>query len=353
MSIDEALAVIAGTRHCWVVWRADTGEPVSVTGFADYPTTAETVACLQSLTRDFAFPVKGRLLTSAEVTRRTLEVEIREAARKEARVAIFNQFANESTERLIEIVETDDYPAPMDRFHGRHFIVERLFWCRRNELSAAFRGRLRRVVESVLPTPAPVPPPFIRGGPEARPASAGRMLPRGGKVDAIDWEQRDRGGLRRLAYYLTVLEADTDRLIALWRSEHPVLQDTLILMECLGYLRVRDRSVIEDLIRIVEKPGFFEPRYRAMITLGQIGEAAGARAVEVIRAAIYDSSDQVTAARERVCERILSPDAAWTACSRCDHGVVSGVGHSGIPELQLCGVCPGLGFVRSADGSPL
>ena len=82
-----------------------------------------------------------------------------------------------------------------------------------------------------------------------------------------------------------------------------------------------------------------------MITVGKLGANAGQRAVDVIRSEIDDSSPSVTAARERVCERILSPEADWVRCEGCTYGNVHGTAENGFSTTQ-CSTCKAIGYIR-------
>src|SRR5215468_6173197 len=109
-----------------------------------------------------------------------------------------------------------------------------------------------------------------------------------------------------------------------------------------GNLPTLDQDIIAQLIKIVETPFMFGPRWEAMVALGKIGTSAGPRAVDVIEKSIYDSSDHVTAVRNRVVARIRQPASNWIQCPHCYRGYVDGIG-SNIPSVHTCTECLGLG----------
>ena len=85
-----------------------------------------------------------------------------------------------------------------------------------------------------------------------------------------------------------------------------------------------------------------------MVALGKIGPPAGLRAVEVIEKSIYDSSDDVTAIRNRVVARIQQPASDWIQCPNCYHGYVEG-NRDADPHVYTCAKCLGLGHIPKAE----
>ena len=296
--------------------------------------------------------------------RAAYEARAREAHRedndREKRVAWYNRIAAaEPLERLVEMLDQRDYPPVVDEHGSAAHLVETLTGFRRGELTPDLLGRLRALARGETPPGVP-------------PLSPEERLRRG-----AFW-QGDEGYLepaarRTLSIRLAHLDGDAAALRAMWaraqawqrlrasmgpgdwlqhmksESADDRIQRVLSLggrtdlIRCLGDLRV------SDLISIVREPGFFEPRYQAMIALGRIGPPAGAEAAEAIRVAIYDSSEHVTGLRERVCARILSPEGAWRACRACDRGRLPAATY-GMPSWRPCPECLGLAWVPGGGG---
>ena len=90
----------------------------------------------------------------------------------------------------------------------------------------------------------------------------------------------------------------------------------------------------------------FGLKFDMMVSLGKIGPAAGERAAAVIRRTVYDSQASVIAVRDRVLERVVSSEDAWTVCGDCCYGQIHNTeGHG----MKRCSVCLGLGY-RHSDG---
>jgi hypothetical protein len=309
MTIDEALERIAGTRNCWVVWREDSGEIVSVTGWDHSPTREQFGQSLTSMGNGATSSTKGRFLESAKVTRGLLEAEVRETARTRERVSIYNQWATAPTERLVGLLDGGDYAELIGPSHGRDYLIRLLYRLRWHELGP-FRDRLVTI--------------------------AGRD-PR---------DPSERTAWLQLAQYLAVFDGDVERLILLYRGR-PRWSCLIDFLECFGDARIRDPILVWQIINIVDAPGMFGPRYEAMVALGKIGRFAGPRTVEVIQRRIFDSSESVRNLRERVLRRIQTPSYAWEDCPHCCRGWVSMETYS-IAWPGPCPTCLGLGVVEVA-----
>ncbi len=327
MTIDEAFALVGQAEYYQVVWRFDTGEITSVTALDEKPGKMFWSQLRQSL-KDSNPPLKGTFFKTAKLTWEALEDITQNTAEREAqrrheiatRQAILNRWANQPAEQLLDILETASYEWPMGSHWDMQFLMEHLFYFHHDDLKGSLKQRLHHLAARQPPFP---------------------------EIEAWRWALRLNFELR---VYLATLDHDTDTLFDIWREtsiETSYISDMnwALLMECYAFAGGKDAAIIDDLVEHVEHSRvFFFHRYEAMLNLGRIGAAAGSRAVEVIRAVIYDSSPTVTALRERVCERISIPDSAWTPCPHCYHGYVLGAGDHSFSR-QICRVCLGIGFV--------
>jgi hypothetical protein len=123
----------------------------------------------------------------------------------------------------------------------------------------------------------------------------------------------------------------------------------LVLMDCLAHAEVADREVIQDLIGVVQSEGIlFEPRFQAMISLGRLSAAREYGAADAIRAAIYDSKPWIVRTRDRVLQKLTTPDSKWEPCRYCSYGLISNRDNYG---EQTCSRCLGLTVVPIHDAN--
>ncbi len=238
MTIDKALDRIAGTTHCWIVWRVDSGEIVSVTGWDHSPTREEFGQAVTSMGTGATYTRKGRFLESSEITRGLLEEPANESADARQRIATCNQWANAPTGWLVDLLEWGDYGEVIDRAHGRDYVIRLLYRLRWHELGP-FRDRLA--------------------------ALAGRD-PRNPSETRKVWLQ--------LAQYLAVFDSDVGRLVVLYR-DRPRWTCLSDFLECFGDARIRDPILVWQIINIVDELRLpFGPRCEAMVALGKIGRFA-------------------------------------------------------------------------------
>jgi hypothetical protein len=158
---------------------------------------------------------------------------------------------------------------------------------------------------------------------------------------------------KELQCFLAVLRDDPHRLKVFWKRYNCPNVDWptwWAFSEAAGDLPTKDRDIIAQLIEAVETPNMFGPRYEAMLALGKIGRVCGKRAIDVIEKSIYDSSERVTAIRNRVVARIHQPETDWIQCQHCNHGYVDGTS-SVIPLVESCAECLGLGYVPKSATS--
>jgi hypothetical protein len=311
MTNQEALELIKRTERCFVVWATDRNEVVAVHRVGPNNNPEEMARPLQAMSTDYQGPTAGRFFESANVTLGTLEAQQTDQARINRRVEIFNEWAETPTEGLIRILERTDFQDPMDAYHGSSVIIRMLYRYRWRELTAAQLDRL----DKVAATPAP---------------------------DRLEQSAKDG-----LECYLCVLRGDPERLKRFWERRMSRGIDAPswdAFTTAAGDLRVTYPEIIAQLIDTVGKPFMFGPRFEAMVALGKIGAPAGARAAEVIRAAVYDSTPEIIGARDRSVSRIMSDDAGWLVCAACERGQVPSAGDR-VPWTRACGSCYGLGFV--------
>jgi hypothetical protein len=256
-------------------------------------------------------PTKGRFLASSTTTLQTLIDESKETERIATRVAIFTSWRNCTVDQLIDIVVNADFSEPMDAFHGTSHIVERLYKIYGPFLSSSQINRLDAFSHSAILHPG------------------------------------QEKGQKELDCYLCVLTNDPARLQRIWTiNKYPQSgwSSWSAFVDVAGDLATDDAEIIDHLISVVEKSVMFGPRYDAMFGLGKIGSNSGERAAKVILDVIYDSSEHVTAVRDRVIRRIRTPSSEWSVCRSCYHGYVDGVAYQ-IPSVKACRDCLGLAAV--------
>ncbi|HET6246765.1 MAG TPA: hypothetical protein VFE47_03625 [Tepidisphaeraceae bacterium] len=258
MTIEEAIRVANRFAECFVVWRTDTGEIVSVeaAGSSKQPDPNRNMKLLSEMGSKGTFPTKGRFLPVAMVTRELLQHEADECTRLNRRSLIFNQWSAWPPARLIEILERREFERPFVDTGDAHIILDHMFDLQADELIAQ-PALLERF----------------------------RALSRPGLLD-------ERAGLR-LAIGLAVLDNVPARLKAMYRGK--VFRSNLWdFIDAFGDVRTEDPEIIAELIDVVERSVMFGPRRHAMMALGKIGPAAGSRAVDALRTHIFDSSPEVT-----------------------------------------------------------
>jgi hypothetical protein len=284
MTIEEALQRVRELKKCFIVWREDTGEVVSVEDASD-GSMKGFASRLQGMGEKGPFPTSARFFDAGQVTAAVLHGHAAQCAKTNRRAAIFKEWARASPEQLVEVLEKEEYQEPYVGKRDADYVMRLLFHLHADELTATrsdLFGRLRRL----------------------------RLIGAGyGTASLI------------LAQHLAVLDGDAARLKELY-LKRPYGFGLFHFTEAFGDVRCADPQIIEELIAEVERPGMFGPRVVAMVALGKIGAAAGSRAAEVIRANIYNSSEWVARRRDRVLERITSPPASWVRCGRCCRGRV-------------------------------
>jgi len=330
---EEALRLIKECEECFVVWATDQNAFVAVHPIPkeEDPLKAVTtkVEAMAAMKTDYEGPTKGRFLNSKDVTLQTLLQILlddkAETARVAKRIAIFNSWANCGIDELIDILIERRIHTPMDVFHGSSYIVNWLYKIHGPQLTERHLARLEQF------------------------AQANTLV-----------SEQERAQ-KELQCFLTVLQNDPDRLKAFWERHHNPNVDWPTwdaFTDAAGDLPTLDQDIIAQLIKVVETsyikvdetpfPLMFGPRRKAMVALGKIGPPAGLRAVEVIEKSIYDSSDDVTAIRNRVVARIQQPASDWIQCPHCYHGYVEGIGDN-YPQVHACAKWLGLGYLPKAE----
>jgi hypothetical protein len=310
----QALDIIKQHEECYVVWATDRNAIVAVHPMPADANVEDRFKALAGMSTDYDGPTKGRFLSGATTTLDTLIEEANETERIETRVRIFNSWEHRSVDDLISIVRNVDFTAPMDAGHGSDHIVERLYKIHGPQLNETQISRLREFAFS------------------------------------SDADPEQESAQEAVQCYLAAIENDSDALFAFWRQHHSPDVDwsSWTPFTCAaGDTPARHQEIIDQLIKVVETPFMFGPRYDAMVALGKIGAQAGAHAVTVIKAAIHDSSEHVTEIRERVISRITTGAADWRSCPKCYRGYVNGRYYD-MPSVQSCPDCLGLGYTQKA-----
>jgi hypothetical protein len=316
---EEALRLIKECEECFVVWATDQNAIVAVHPIPkeEDPTkrVITNVEAISAMKTDYEGPTKGRFfLNPRDVTLQTLLDEQAETDRVAKRVAIFNSWKNCGIDELIDILIERRIHKPMDVFHGSSYIVDRLYKIHGPQLTERHLARLEQFAQA----------------------------------NNLDSEQEQ--AQEKLQCFLTVLQNDPERLKAFWERHHNlnVGWPWGAFTDAAGDLPTHDQDIISHFINVVESAIMFGPRREAMVALGKIGPPAGLRAVEVIEKSIYDSSDDVTAIRNRVVAHIQQPASNWIQCPHCYHGYVEGISHN-VPHALACAKCLGLGRLPKAD----
>lgn len=304
MTIDEALEMVRQTEECWIVFNSEKGEVLSVEENHPDETHQDMFAHLATLSR-FNQPVMTRFFTSAEVTRKVLESQQSESERVRTRTRVLTEWSQAPTEKLLGILERGQYDYPMNKDFDSTIIVNLLWELRRDELTLPARERLRI------------------------------LLSRAALCEAAR---------NKLRIYLAALSDDERQLKAIWTGVEPGRDgwsDGFALMDALAHVATEDQEIIGDMLAIFDTGMPFGGKFDTMIALGKIGPIAGPRAAATIRRTVHDSQPWIIAARDRVLERLVSVEDAWTMCGACCYGRVSEAERFG---AQACPACLGLGF---------
>lgn len=306
---EEALRRIKQCDECFVVWATDLNAVVAVHPIPSGAGADARSEALNFMLTDYEGPTMGRFFSSSDVSLRTLQDQQTETNRSAERNAIFNAWLNCTIDELIDIVVERRFDEPMDAFQGSAHVVERLYKLHGPRLTETHLDRLERFARS---------PGVPRDQQSAQ---------------------------RELQCFLAVLRNDPHQLRSFWQRHHTPDIDWstwTAFTDVVGDLPLADRDVIAQLIEVVEAPLMFGLRYEAMIALGKIGPPSGRHAVDVIKQAIHDSSDRITAVRNRVVARIEAREGEWVRCGQCNRGYVDGVVYN-IPAVRPCSECFGLG----------
>jgi hypothetical protein len=308
----EAIYLIKECDECFVIWATDQNSVVAVHPLPSNATTKDRIRALMSIMNDYKGPIKVRFLNSKNITRQTLQDEQAEEDRCAKRREIFNSWNHCTIDELIRIVIKQHFYHPMDVRNGSSHIIERLYKIHGPELTNTHLATLEKFAQAT-------------NVPE------NQVYPQ-----------------EELQCYLTVLKNNQDLLKEFWKQHHCSLDQWAswwsAFTEAAGDLPTKDQDIIAQLIKVVETPLMFGPRYKAMVALGKIGPPSGKHAVYVIKKSIYDSSEYMTTVRNRVVARIQQPESEWIQCYNCNHGYVDGIAYN-IPSVVSCVECLGLGYV--------
>ena len=308
---EEALRIIKEHDECFVIWATDQNRIVAIHPLPADASEGDRFNALASMSTDYEGPKKGRFLQSRAVTLQTLLDEQADTDRISKRVDIFNSWTTCGSDELIDILVNQRFHEPMDVFYGSTRIINCLYKIHGPQLTGEQLARLEQ---------------FAR---------------------AKNLTRDQRTAQATLQCYLAVLQSDARGLKTFWEQHHyPQIEWSTwdAFTDAAGDLPTNDRNIIAQLIKVVESPFMFGPRYEAMVALGKIGPPSGQRAVDVIKRSIYDSSDEVTVVRNRVVARIQEPAGSWIGCRYCHRGYASGV-VDGLRGIRACAACLGLGRV--------
>lgn len=270
-------------ESCFVGWRCDTGEIVLVED-ASQGKDNELHLRLEQIGKQGAFPTIACLFGAGEVTREELQKWTEQHIFAGRCEAVINDWACASAERLVDVLEREEFAEPYVGKKDAPFLLLLLFQIRADDLAARpdLIARLRS----------------LRLGPEY--GEAGSIL----KQD------------------LAVLEGDVSSLKELYQK-WSYGRSAGLFIEAYGDLRSADPEIVEELISVIEwRGGFSWPRIDAMVALGKIGAGAGSRAAQAIRVQIEEDSEYLVALKDLVLKRITTPPESWVKCGQCCRGRV-------------------------------
>lgn len=305
MTLDEAVAEIRRVGECIVVADVESGEVIEVRpGFGGPDDDHRRVYV------GAPWIHAGRRIAADAVTVEGLAPRIAEARTDAKRLATYYGWVALPPAELVALLESFRFE---DRklWQGPLMIAERLFLYPRDAIEP-FAERVEHVM--------------------AR-------------------RRNDYGFDGRMSWYtrskLAVIARDLRRFRAVWeRDDRPWvgLHSHPDFSESAGDLGIPDPDLIEILLLTVSGDDLlYGHRGPAMQALGKIGAPSGPRAVQIIRAHIFDSTPGIIAERERVIERIETSESAWQPCPSCSWGMVPRNLGS-----DTCQTCLGLAVVRRA-----
>jgi hypothetical protein len=311
MTNDEALRLIKATRYCWVAWAVRENDVSAVYPSAHETSGDERARELEDIFRQSSERVRVQFLISANVTMETLRQEQAKGIEVAERVRIFGSWQTTATDDLLVLLETGEFRAPMDLFHGSSHIIDQIYYGRSASLSSRQVERLNSV------------------------ASKSFFSPLGSAV--VD----------KLECCLAVIQNDQERLERFWRlrlaKKNRAFNSDFAVAA--GDIALSLPDVVIHFVSTVATQLMFGPRCAAMLALGKIGAAAGDVAASTITEHIYDSSESIAALRDRVVSRIQTPPSMWKTCEACVRGKTPVV-EEGMPWFRDCAHCFGLGHIR-------
>jgi hypothetical protein len=304
MDIDTALNLIREIPEGYIVWQVDNGEIVRVIPFKEEDDPKKRFADLPRTINGRVIEYVGGPYQPNEITRSYLEQAQAEYIKVHLRITMFTDWARQSAEQLVTVLETGDYP-PAGNGSDDHILIEYLFEFHWQELNQVLRNRL--------------------------------------------WHLLDTDRLKPLAIlilklYLLTLEQKKDRFITLWMEEfHEKTTPYHLAMKCAGDLQITDATIINDLIQTIKSNVLFIAKHQAMIALGRIGVAAGEQATQVIEEVIYESNPEVGKQRELALKRIRTSPYNWVVCGSCHNGIAQYFVR--YARASTCETCYGFGFI--------
>ena len=257
-------------------------------------------------------PTQGRFIVSATVSMSTLLAQQADITRVAERGRVLRALPMWDIEDLLVPLETGVFPSTLSAADDAGLLIDEIYYGHSSRLSPQQLARLAVVATQAFLSPL------------------GRSV--GVKLESV----------------LAVLHADRKRLERFW---HVHLAEKPRRFSCdfavaAGDLALDLDDVIERFVAAVETAWPFDWRFRAMLALGKIGTSAGERAASTIATHIYDSSEDVSAARDRVLSRSVRHRVAWRPCGFCVRGMVRGE-----VLFEPCPLCLGIGHVQAEQPS--
>jgi hypothetical protein len=255
---------------------------------------------------------QGRFIVSATVSMSTLLAQQADITRVAERGRVLRALRMWDIEDLLVPLETGVFPSTLSAHDDADLLIDEIYYGHSSRLSPQELARLEVVATQAFLSPS------------------GRSV--GFKLECV----------------LAVLHADRKRLERFWhvhlaKKPRRFSRDFAVAA---GDLALDLDDVIEYFVAAVERAWPFDWRFRAMLALGKIGTCAGERAASSIASHIYDSSEDVSAARDRALSRIRTPSSDWRLCGFCVRGMVRGE-----VVFKPCPLCLGIGHVQAEQPS--
>lgn len=316
MTIDQALEIIKQSEECLIVWRTDTGEIIKVENLDKKVSPENFLEHLSLMPSNLNEKESGKLIqyasgfrTSKDIDKQYLEKERDEYLKMDLRVKIINQWTEQLVGELISILETQDFPYPIDE-DDIYILLERIFDFHSQELGETELKRLWRLVKN------------------ENLAEKDKIL---------------------LEFHLLFFEWKKEEFVELYKGVffmNPLRWVSRYVDYYIGDLQIADKFVLKNYHQLLKNPQvLFGAKYPAMIALGKIGNDSGEESAKIIEKVIYDSEEYIIKARNLVLKRIRTPASDWERCPKCYFGRVQG-SYGDMVTMQDCADCAGLGWIE-------